>query len=145
MALNSGPNRTPKASTQSRAFARRIVDACARVEGFDVTEEQARIRKMRWPTAAQRHNNPGNLMDYQHYKLTRTFRLQQYATVEAGFRAAEDWWMRRIREGKTLRQALHIYAPKGHGDNDPEHYTALVAAATGIAADRRLAEVIPDA
>lgn len=128
----------------ARTFARQLAEACARMEGFYVTAAQARARRIMHPTGAQRHNNPGNIMDLAHYRATGQFRLQQYATVAEGFRAAEDWWMRRIREGKTLRQAIHRYAPEGHGNNDPQAYTAHVARAVGIAADVPLRGLIQE-
>lgn len=129
-------------TSAARAFARKLAEACARMEGFFVTAAQARARGIRYPTAAQRHRNPGNIMDLAHYRKTQKFRLQTYGTVEEGFAAAENWWMRRMREGKTLRQAIHRYAPRGHGSNDPEAYTAHVARAVGIVAEVPLREAM---
>jgi len=123
------------------SLPKRIVQACAEMEGFFVTEEEAKKRGIRYPTAAQRHNNPGNIMDLGFYRQTKRFRLETYPTVEAGFAAAEAWWGRRIREGKTLREAIHIYAPQGHGANDPEAYAAFVAGAVGIPPDVPLSQL----
>lgn len=39
----------------------RIARAIAEKEGFYVTEDEARRRKIRWPTRAQRNANPGNV------------------------------------------------------------------------------------
>lgn len=108
-------------------FARALSRACAEKEGFFVTEAQAKARKIRWPTQAQRNNNPGNLMDVQHYKKIKQFRVMKYKTLANGWQAAENWWKRRINEGYTLEAAIHRYAPRGHGDNKPENYIAFVA------------------
>lgn len=116
-------------------FAKRLAQACAQVEGFFLTAEQAARLRKRFPTAAQRHNNPGNIMDLAYYRQTKKFRLQRFGTVAEGWRAAENWWKRRIREGKTLAEATAIYAPRGHGDNDPELYARLVAESLAIAPD----------
>lgn len=39
-----------------------VSEAGALEEGFYVTEEQAKQRKIKWPTLAQLNNNPGNLV-----------------------------------------------------------------------------------
>lgn len=51
-----------KETLQLRAsLVNAIAEAGATEEGFYVTEEQAKKRKIKWPTLAQLNNNPGNL------------------------------------------------------------------------------------
>lgn len=110
----------------ARELSRRLAQACAEQEGFFVTEAEAKARKIRWPTAAQRYNNPGNIMDYAHFKKTQEFRLQHYKSLQSGWNAAYAWWQRRFKEGYTLEKAIYRYAPKEHSGNNPEKYIVLI-------------------
>lgn len=46
---------------QRASLVSAIAEAGAHEEGFYVTEDQAKKRKIKWPTLAQLNNNPGNL------------------------------------------------------------------------------------
>ena len=130
-------------------LVKRIAEECARVEGFFLTPEEAHTRRIRYPSAAQRNHNPGNIMDFAHWKATYNsetgrgeFRLQHYETDAIGWAAEYAWWLRRVSEGYTLRSAIHRKAPKGHGDNDPEKYTRIVAERANIDPDKKLSELV---
>jgi len=95
------------------SLIRDFAEAVAKQEGFYTSG-----------SAAQRNNNPGNLMDYSYYQQTGQFRLATYPTVEDGWNALEAQIQRDANRGLTLEEFTAKYAPAGHGDNNPEIYAA---------------------
>jgi hypothetical protein len=73
-----------------------FAEACARKEGFYVTEQEAKERQTRYPTIATRNNNPLNLRKWGAYPIRDGFanfvkvtRGKQVPDLEAGWRAAK--------------------------------------------------------
>jgi len=56
--------------------------------------------------------------------------------VRAGFINLENAYIKRGL--KTIAQIFPIYAPKGHGDNEPERYIKYVSDATGFSRNKVL-------
>lgn len=77
-------------------------------------------------------NNPGNIMDYDYYKKTGQFRVQQYGSYEEGRAALESLIGKYISQGLTLEEFFAKYAPSGHGGNNPNTYANNVAGWIGI-------------
>jgi hypothetical protein len=77
-------------------------------------------------------NNPGGIMDYNYYKQTGQFRLQQYPSLTDGRTALETLAQKYIDEGNTLDSFFGTYAPYGHGSNDPAAYAQTVSSKIGI-------------
>lgn len=50
-----------------------VAEAGAHQEGFYITEEQAKARKIKWPTVAQINNNPGNLAIWGSHPIRHGF------------------------------------------------------------------------
>lgn len=48
-------------------FVDALAEAIKREEGYYVTELQAQVRKIPWPTVAQRLKNPGNIREWKGY------------------------------------------------------------------------------
>ncbi len=86
-------------------------------------------------------NNPGGIMDYNYYKQTGQFRLQQYPTPQAGQDALEALTAKYVAQGNTLDSFFGNYAPYGHGSNDPAVYAQTVSKAIGVPVDVPLNQV----
>jgi hypothetical protein len=86
-------------------------------------------------------NNPGNIMDYDYYKSTGQFRLQQYSSPEEGQAALESLITKYVGQGLNLQDFFAKYAPAGHGNNDPVNYANFVSNQTGIPLDVPLNEL----
>lgn len=146
----------------------RIAQAIAEKEGFYLSEAQARKRRIRYPSRAQRNANPGNV------RAWRDARGKRYPT-EGGYvdfvawasarypglagetlnqKALEEGWRvlrvlvgqyidGRYTEGKppSLIEMFRVYAP-GTDGNDPEGYARFVAAKLGVDAHRPLIALI---
>jgi hypothetical protein len=80
-------------------------------------------------------NNPGGIMDYNYYKQTGQFRLQQYPSLEAGQDALLNLTQKYVDQGNTLDSFFGNYAPYGHGNNDPAVYAQTVSSKIGIPTD----------
>ncbi len=129
-------------------------------EGFFVTESQAKVRSMRFPTRAQRNANPGNVREW-HDANGRDYSQAggyvdfiAWASVcypgaplaELGQKALTEGWrvLRKLVgqyvDGKytggklpTLRQMVAVYAPASDR-NDPEGHAQFVANKLGVSA-----------
>lgn len=109
-----------------------IAQAIARHEGYFVSREQARQRGIRWPTLAQRNNNPGNLRRWNN--LPNSSGYVQFPSAEAGWAAlytlCNQYLDGRYHNGKppSLREWFRTYAPASD-KNDPDSYARFVASA----------------
>lgn len=146
----------------------RIVQSIAEKEGFHLTEAQAKRRRIRYPSRAQRNANPGNVRTW------RDARGKQYPT-DGGYvdfvawasarypglagealnqKAIEEGWRvlrvlvgqyidGRYTEGKppSIIAMFRVYAPDTDG-NDPEGYARSVAAKLGVDAQQPLVDLI---
>jgi hypothetical protein len=88
-------------------------------------------------SAAYRYNNPGNLMDPSHriwpqYPTDPRTGEVIFPDAATGRAALENDLSIKINRGMTLTSLFAMYAPAGHGANDPAVYAANVAHATGI-------------
>lgn len=141
----------------------RLAQAIAEYEGFFVTEEEARRRKIRWPTRAQRNANPGNIRRWRkdgiEYPRTDGYvdfvawaRRQRPRAGERELREKaerEGWRILRVLIGQylsssprlTLIEMFSRYAPSADG-NDPKRYAEYVARRLGVPADASLLNLI---
>ena len=119
-----------------------IASAISYKEGFHVTEEQAKRSGMRWPTRAQRNNNPGNIRRWSRggkpFPMDGGYAV--FPSVQVGWDILHALVGQYI-DGKytggtppTLRQMFKVYAP-AEDANDPTGYAAFVASAISDAAD----------
>jgi hypothetical protein len=146
----------------------RIAQAIAEKEGFDLSEAQARKRRVRYPSRAQRNANPGNVRTWRdargkryptdggyvdfvawasaRYPGLASDAVRQKAGVE-GWRIlrvlAGQYIDGRYTEGKppSLIEMFRVYAP-GTDGNDPEGYARFVAAKLGVDAHQPLIALI---
>lgn len=153
---------TAKTVMPREALVSAIADAIATMEGF-------RAKKT---TLAFRNANPGNIMrwrdkndrpypDYKGYVDFVAWAKEKYPDLpeeeqrelglNEGWRVLKKVINQYIDgryhggESPTLAQMFAKYAPKGHGDNDPERYAAFVAEVVGIPVDVPLKSLIGDA
>jgi len=145
----------------------RLVQAIAEHEGFFVTEDQAKARKIKFPTLAQRNANPGNIrswkdaagrqypqsMGYVDFVTWASGRFPGASPEELRRRAVEEGWrilrvlVGQYLDGKytghppTLYEMFGKYAPASDS-NDPQNYARVVAGKVGIRPDVPLSEVI---
>lgn len=90
--------------------------AVARMEGFFLADPKARAR---------RNKNPGNLT-----WTPKRFRplvgmddiYVRFGSIGGGWAALENDLTAKIRRRQSLAQIIPIYAPAGHGANDPAVY-----------------------
>lgn len=95
-------------------------------------------------TIAYRNNNPGNLR-WSPFQFKEVGGYAVFRNEHVGWMALYwDLWKKSLGETSTglkpestLRDLIHVWAPKGDG-NDPEKYLADVVAWTGIPADTSL-------
>lgn len=87
-------------------------------------------------------NNPGAIWDM------KTNGLRQYSSYEEGYAAMMGLIGRVINKGVTLREffggkpgVYPGYAPRGHGNNDPDNYAETVGRWLGIPVDVPLIEL----
>ena len=89
-------------------------------------------------TSGIKNNNPGNLMDLPYYNHTGKFRVRGFNSLDEGYEALFNQLNRYINGetfGKpidTLDEIFKRYAPKGHGNNNPDIYAKNVSEWTGI-------------
>ena len=146
----------------------RIAQAIAEHEGFYVTEAQAKSRKIRYPTCAQRNANPGNLRawrdakgrpyptsgGYVDFVAWASERFPGVSREEISHRAIEEGWRilrvlvgqylgGRYTQGKspTVEEMFRVYAPSADG-NHPANYARFVASKIGARLDQRLLDLV---
>jgi hypothetical protein len=138
----------------------KVALAFADVEGFDVTEEQAKDRKIVFPTRPQRLCNPGDIRhwmhDGKHYPENSgyvDFLLWANGDQEAAI--SEGWRVLKVLVGQyvdghytkaqqpTLVEAVAAYAPAADGNN-PGSYTRTVGAKIGLPINTPLITLIDE-
>lgn len=116
-----------------------FVKAVATHEGFFVTEAEAKVRKMIWPTPAQKNNNPINLEAWGSHPIKLGY--VQFPTIALGWKAAKRQCERNIFERKlsffkffagerdknqdVILGGYAGFRPRNKG-NDPEAYATFV-------------------
>ena len=145
-----------------------IAQAIAEKEGFYLSETQARKRRMRYPSRAQRNANPGNVRSWRDARGKRypidggyvdfiawaSVRYPGLTGEALNQKALEEGWRvlrvlvgqyidGRYTEGSppSLIEMFRVYAP-GTDGNDPEGYARFVAAKLGVDAHQRLTALI---
>lgn len=88
-------------------------------------------------------NNPGALMD-------RSNNLLKFGTAEDGLAAHYDYLQRALTGEHSaydpnagLLQFFSVYAPKGHGRNDPQAYARFVASRLGVTVATKVSSLQP--
>lgn len=134
-----------------------IADSIAHHEGYYITAQQAQKRGLRWPTRAQRNNNPGNLRRWSKFDAYDSAdpknRYVIFPSEEAGWAAlhqlCDQYLNGKYTGGKppSLSQWFKVYAP-AEDSNDPTSYAAGVAKALtaagvkNVSVDRPVVEYI---
>jgi hypothetical protein len=146
----------------------RIAQAIAEKEGFYLTEAQAKRRRIRYPSRAQRSANPGNVRAWRDARGKRypvdggyvdfvawvSSRYPSLAGETLAQKAVEEGWRvlrvlvgqyidGRYTEGKppSIVEMFRVYAP-GTDGNDPEGYARFVAGKLGVDAQQPLIALI---
>ena len=146
----------------------RIARAIAEMEGFFVSEPQARARKIRYPTLAQINANPGNIRQWRDsrglpYPTSRGYvdfvawaseRFPGVSREDLSRRALEEGWRvlcvligqyldGRYTQGKppTFLEMFKVYAPSTDG-NHPANYAEFVARRLGAGPNTVIASLI---
>mgnify|MGYP005820885897 CR=1 FL=1 len=129
---------------------RQFSTAIAEIEGMFVTQEQAKARKITWPTIPQRLNNPGDLIYVGQKKATgftivgkdgkkRTY--CQFKTLEDGWEACDFQVSLYAKRGLTVQQGINKWAPADDG-NSPRSYTSGVCRLFGCKPDDFLWKIL---
>lgn len=90
-------------------------------------------------SASWNNSNPGNIVtsteaeNYGAYPGKHNDIFAVFPSEGAGFSAVRRFLLR--RKEKTIVQMMHIYAPSGHGSNNPEVYAQKVATALHVSTD----------
>ena len=90
-------------------------------------------------------NNPGNI------RITSSFlpgeirssnsSFKEFSTMKHGFRAMSALLHNYIKNGyNTLNKIINRYAPKGDGNNNPDHYASIVAKNANIKVNQVLSD-----
>lgn len=145
-----------------------IAQAIAEKEGFYLSEAQASMRRIRYPSRAQRNANPGNVRTWRDARGKRyptdggyvdfvawasarypgiSDELLSQKAIEEGWRVLRvlvgQYIDGRYTEGKppSLIEMFRVYAPGADG-NDPEVYARFVAGKLGVDAHQPLIALI---
>ena len=131
-----------------------IAYAIAQMEGFFLSEAEARRRGIRWPTIAQRNANPGNIRRWQGYPQTDGYvDFMKWAKYDLQKATFEGWRVLKVLIGQyidgrytkgkspTLYEMFERYAPASD-KNEPRRYAEFVAQRVGIDPNVPLKEVI---
>ena len=146
----------------------RLARAIAEYEGFYVTEAQARMRRIRYPTLAQRNANPGCIRRWRDargtpYPISHGYvdfvawaseRFPGASREEISRRALDEGWrVLRVLIGQyldgrytngrppTFEEMFRIYAPLSD-NNAPAGYARFVASKLGARPDQRIMDLI---
>lgn len=108
-----------------------LADEITRIEGY-------------YPgSVAYRNNNPGNLMyvGQAGAVLAPEGFFAKFPTAAAGRAALENQIQIYADRGLTISGMTAIYAPKGHGNNDPVAYANAIAGKLGVSPDTPLSSL----
>lgn len=92
---------------------------------------------------AYKNNNPGNLMFVGQAGAVRApdgF-FASFPSYDAGYRALLSQLENYAGRGLTIQSMIAIYAPAGHGANDPGRYADFVAGQLGVAVNTPLSQL----
>lgn len=140
-----------------------VTRAISIVEGFEVTEQEAKERGITFPTLPQRLYNPGDVRSWRHngvqypeqdgyvdflaWAKLQTCKQPQIEALAEGWRVLTELANQYI-DGHytmcvppTLVQMLSVYAP-ACDKNDPGSYSRTVASIVGIPADVPLRSLV---
>lgn len=111
-----------------------LATAIAEYEGFFITKKQATVRKLAYPTLAQRNNNPGNLRPWPGCTLPVVGGYIKFSEQEAGWRQLEkqiekNVFTRRLTFAEFFGGKPGVYAgyAPGSDGNHPRKYAKFVA------------------
>jgi hypothetical protein len=144
----------------------RVARAIAEMEGFYVTAEQARARRIPFPTLPQQLANPGSVRKWvrggkpypqrKGYVDFVAWARERYPSL-----GPEELWLFALEEGwrvlhvlvgqyidgrytfnkpPTIEEMFRAYAPAN--ENDPVRYARFVASRLGSRPDQRLVDLI---
>ena len=146
----------------------RVARAIAEMEGFFVSEMQARDRKIRHPTLSQINANPGNIRQWRDsrglpYPTSRGYvdfvawaseRFPGLSPEDLSQRALEEGWRvlrvlvgqyldGRYTQGRppTCEEMFRTYAPSSDG-NHHANYARFVAGRLGVRPDQPLLDLV---
>jgi hypothetical protein len=86
-------------------------------------------------------SNPGNIVQSQEaegygaYPGKHNDIFAIFPSDQIGFDAIKKFLLNPVRSSKSVREMMKIYAPAGHGGNDPETYAQQVADRIGVSVD----------
>lgn len=93
-------------------------------------------------TLGIRNNNPGNLVYSKHNdwkgQVGKEKGFVKFSSPKYGIRAMAILLKKRIKEGRTLEEAIAIWAPPH--ENDTEKYIRFVSLQTGIRRDQKFSQ-----
>jgi hypothetical protein len=145
-----------------------VAKSIAQMEGFFITEAEAKQRKLRWPTRAQVNANPGNIRQWRDANGRPYPRTNGYVDFvawasnqfpganldEISKRAVEEGWrVLRVLVGQyidgrytdnqppTIAEMFRRYAP-AEDANNPEKYAEFVANCLGVPPTTRLIDLV---
>lgn len=96
-------------------------------------------------TVSWNNNNPGNIVSsgeaesYGAYRGKRNNIFAVFPSEAQGFDAIRRFLLR--RKDKTILQMMEVYAPSGHGSNNPEVYAQKISAALGMSTDTPVSQL----
>jgi len=93
-------------------------------------------------TIAYRNNNPGNLMYVGQPGATQgEGGFAKFASYQDGFAALERQLGLYAGRGMTISEMTAVYAPAGHGSNDPQAYAQYLANKLGVSPNTPLTDL----
>jgi hypothetical protein len=145
----------------------KLSEAIAEMEGFYITEAQAKARKIPYPTLAQRNSNPGNIRRWRRlgkpYPVSNNFvdfkawAKETFPGMDASNleQAAinEGWRILKILVGQyidglytggrppTFEEMFRIYAPAAD-KNNPQKYADFVAKKLGASPEQVIRSLV---
>jgi hypothetical protein len=94
-------------------------------------------------TPSWNNKNPGNIVhfhgeaeSYGAYRGKHNNIFAIFPTEEEGFEAIRKFLSR--RRSKTILEMMRLYAPSGHGPNNPQAYANQIAQSLGVSTDTRV-------
>ncbi|MFE9023910.1 peptidoglycan-binding protein [Streptomyces sp. NPDC007808] len=92
-------------------------------------------------SASWTNKNPGNIVrsgeaeSYGAYKGKYNYLFAIFPSEATGLQAVRKFLRHPNRRAKTILEMMKLYAPAGHGSNQPEVYAAQIAGALGVTTD----------
>lgn len=124
-----------------------IADRIAKVEGYYVTAKQAQQSRSKFPSLAQKNNNPGNIRSWGTRPVVNGY--AQFPSVEEGFKALRTQVDKVIKRGVTFREffggkdkVYPGYAPAADSNHPIQYATHVAAAFPGVSIDTVIESLI---